>query len=224
MVPKPCRYSYSEVHTQNVFGSRKRNFMIQAISEKFEKTQQLEGFDRLLTRCNEGCPKAHNELSRLVHADFYRIAKRLVSGHRFQNSMHATNLVNETFLRMLKGGVFQKSENSDYLFGTAARIMRHVIADYLRRNKAAKRSPSGSRIYLDRLIDKLGHEDFKFENLNEALNMLENTWPRQAEIVNMRFFFGMTVPEIAVALGVSESTVEKDWQKARCWLFKQLKE
>jgi len=131
-------------------------------------------------------------------------------------------LLNETFLRLLRSGVFQNSPNKRYLFAAAARTMRNVIADHLRNKRARKRRGTGRRVLLEQLLEQLAEQPFEFGELNEAIERLESTSPRRASIVNMRFFLAMTIKETADALGVSTATVEKEWREARAWLFKQL--
>ena len=177
---------------------------------------------RLLDRSRQGCQEAQSEIAELVHPDFYRIATRLCSGQAFSNSLHATHLVNETFLRLFEQGVFRKSPSTRYLFVAAGRTMRNVIADYLRQRRPLKRGYQQSRIPLERVIDDLLAQPFPMEELNEALDELARISPRRAEIVYMRFFFRMTVSEAAQFLKVSQSTVEKEWRAARVWLFERL--
>ena len=123
---------------------------------------------------------------------------------------------------MLKAGIFKRSASTDHLYSIAAKTMRCVLADYLRSRNAIKRNPAGNRVYLDEIIDQLASQPFKFEALNDALDRLESFHPRQAMVVNYRFFLGMTVSETAELLTVSISTVENDWKQARRWLFEQL--
>ena len=187
-------------------------------------TASMTGLDDLIARCFDGCSESPSRLADFVHEDFYEIAERLC-GNRFNGSMHATNLLNETFMRLIKSGVFHNPISRAFLFSSASRTMRNVIADYLRKKSAAKRDHQhGGAAYLDRLIARLSRSPRKFEDLHEALVQLEKSFPRKAEVVNMRYFFAMTTDEIAKQLNVSVSTVESDWRTARVWLFRQLSE
>lgn len=198
--------------------------MLGLVDKKGENAEQSSRlFDRLVARCQQGCEDSKEELAGHVHDDFYRIARRLCGGNQFENSMHATNLLNETFLRLLKAGTFRKMNSKEHLYASAAKTMRCVIADYLRKRCAEKRPTSRSRSYLEDVIAQLQTQDFCFEELNEALQNLEATNPRQAKIVNMRFFLGMSIAETSEALAVSVSTVEKEWRQARIMLFKALR-
>ena len=179
-------------------------------------------FSTLIERCQSGCENARSELAEHVHEDLYKIAQRLCRGKTYESSMHATSLMNEAFLRMLKAGMFKKTGSIEHLSFVAAKTMRCVLADYLRSRMALKRSPVGNRVYLDQIVDQLAQQPFKFEALNDALDRLEATNPRQSRIVNFRFFLAMTVQETAEVLNISTSTVEKEWKQARLWLFEQL--
>lgn len=179
-------------------------------------------FDRLVHECQQGCAASVSSLVDHVHDDLYLIARRLCGGCVFENSLHATNLLNETFLRLLKSGVFRQLDSKDHLYATAATTMRSVIADYLRRRRAEKRPTSRPRCHLEDVVDQLSSQPFQFDELNRAIQKLEKKNARQGQVVNMRFFLGMSIAETAQALRVSESTVEKDWRKARVILFKEL--
>ena len=182
----------------------------------------LVDFDELVVRSQMGCADSRNRLASFLHEEFYAIARRLCGGQSFARSLHATNLVNETFLRLIKSGVFQQPQSRRFLFAAAGHTMRQVIADYFRRNGTQKRRSGGQRVYLDQVLEQLHEQPFDFEALNGALADLESQFPRQAEVVQMRFFLGMTIPEIAEKLDVSPSTVESDWRRARVWLYRQL--
>ena len=179
-------------------------------------------FEELLQRCQTGCTEAQSELVEYVHQDFYLIARRLCAGKPYAQSLHATRLVNEAFLRLFKRRVFQRAPSARFLFAAAGKTMRNVIADYVREKKSMKRSPVGGKVMLERVVDQLQSQSFSFDDLNEALEALEKQAARRAEIVHMRYFLGMTVKETADALCVSESTVEKEWRQARVWLYQRL--
>jgi len=179
-------------------------------------------FERIAHGCRTGCRESRNELASYLHSEFYEIARRLCGGQSFEKSLHATLLLNETFLRLLKTGVFADPKSRRFMFGVAGKTMRNVIADYFRNKRATKRNSGGQRLYLDQLLDQLESSDFEFHELDAAMGELEVLAPRQAEIVNMRFFFGMTMPEISERLQISLSTVEADWRRARAWLFREL--
>lgn len=190
-----------------------------------ERVGGLDGslfFEDLAQRCRSGCQESKNELASYLHREFYEIACRLCGGHSFERSLHATQLLNEAFLRMLKTGVFADPKSRRFMFSVAGKTMRNVIADYFRSKRSTKRNSGGRRVYLGQLLDQLESSAFDFHELDSAMCDLEVLAPRQAEVVNMRFFFGMTMSEIAVQLQVSLSAVESDWRKARAWLFKEL--
>ncbi len=182
-------------------------------------------FDGLIGKCIAGCPDAPTELADLVHEDFYAIAKRLCTGKQFAHSLHATCLMNEACLRLVKAGVFQNPRSRRFLFAAAGRTMKNVVVDYLRNKNAKKRiSDFQSDVYLEQLVCQLAASKRKFEDLHEAIERLETHSPRGADVIHMRFFLGMKLDEIAETLEVSKSTVEDAWRKARVWLYTQLNE
>ena len=182
-------------------------------------------FEGLVGKCIAGCPDAPAELADLVNEDFYAIAKRLCTGKHFAHSLHATYLMNEACLRLVKSGVFQNPRSKRYLFAAAGRTMKNVVVDYLRHKNAKKRiSEFKSDVYLEQLVCQLAESRRRFEGLYEAIERLESHAPRWADVIHMRFFLGMTLDEIAEALEISKSTVEDSWRKARVWLFSQLNE
>ena len=141
---------------------------------------------------------------------------------RAGHSLQATSLVHEVYLRLI-GNEEVRWANRSHLFGAAAESMRRILVDYARRHRAAKRGgklpliddidvdsiPSGTRA--DRLIA-----------LDEALTQLAELNPRLVQVVEYRFFAGLTEEEVAESLGMTERTVRRDWVKARGWLYREL--
>lgn len=181
-----------------------------------------EQFELLIRRCREGCVESQNQLAELISEQFYAFAHRLCGRQPFTQSLNASNLLNETFLRLVKAGVFREPKSRNHILGTAAKTMRHVVIDYLRSKHSIKRSPPGQRVYLDHVLEQLQSETYDHEDLNEALDLLESLYPLQAEIVHLRFFFGMTMEEIAEKCETSVPQIKTEWRKARAWLYKQL--
>ncbi len=191
-------------------------------NESISGSDDLTDFENLISKCRIGCADSRNRIVELIQPEIYQIAQRLTCNQRFANSLHATVLVNETFIRLLKSGLFHDPRSRGYFFAAAGQAMRNVIADYFRNKQASKRSPDGKRVFLDDVIDQLETQQVEFAELDKALSLLESKAPRQAHVVQMRFFLGMSVAEIARQLSVSVSTVESDWRRARAWLYKEL--
>ena len=171
---------------------------------------------RLLQAAREGEPAALERLVPLVYEDLRRLARRQL-GHEYgERTLNPTALVHESYLK-LGGGVMVARDRSHFL-ALAARAMRQVLVDHARDRKAAKRG--GGVWERTTLTDGAWVREFEPDGmlaLDEALGELE---PRQRQVVECRFFGGMEEQEIAVALGVSERTVHRDWVKARAWLYR----
>jgi len=157
-------------------------------------------------------PQVYDELRQLAH----RYLRNQSPGHTLQS----TALVHEAYLRLAKSDslIF---ENERQFFGLAALIMRQILVDYARSRGASKRD-GGCRIALENLADLPGAEDTELIALDQALDELSRFDARQARIVEMKFFGGLSAPEIAEVLGISRATVDRDWATARVWLHRQI--
>jgi RNA polymerase sigma factor (TIGR02999 family) len=171
---------------------------------------------RLLQSARGGDPAAFELLVPLIYEDLRRLA-RLQLGHEYgERTLNATALVHESFLK-LRAGALAAADRAHFL-AIAARAMRQVLVDHARDRKAAKRG--GGSWERTTLTDGAWVREFDPDGvlqLEEAVAALE---PRQRQVVECRFFGGMEEQEIAVALGVSERTVHRDWMKARAWLYR----
>ena len=154
-----------------------------------------------------------------LYPQIRKIAERQLRRERPDHTLQTTALVNEAYLRLTT----DCNEDLDRcrLLALIARAMRQVLVDYARARGAQKRGASVRRIALQESHLVL-YQNLEVEMLHEALERLERLDPRQAQIVEMRFFGGMTVPEVAEVLGVSEKTVKRDWAMARAWLSGEL--
>jgi RNA polymerase sigma-70 factor (ECF subfamily) len=181
--------------------------------------QVPEDVTELLARWSDGA-KIHSRVMPLIYSDLRRLASALSSKERMDNSLQTTSLVTEAYLRLFGSGPF---ENRVHFFGAAARAMRRVLVDHARRRGAAKRGGPLEHVELDEECS-YAPEDFAEQlAVNDALVQLEAINRRQHDLVEMRYFSGMTLQEAAEALGISLSTAKEDWRKAKEWLKHQLK-
>jgi RNA polymerase sigma factor (TIGR02999 family) len=175
---------------------------------------------RLLQAMRSGDPDAEAELVRLVHPELRRLAAACVRRESPDHSLQATELVNELYLRL--AGRTQQIENSAHFRAVAAQAMRHILVDRARARRSLKRGGEVRMIDLDDLQIGSPAMDEKILALEDALSRLLEWDPRQARIVQLRFFGGMTEEEIAQVLEMSVRTVKRDWRQARAWLYAEI--
>src|SRR5262249_52482859 len=125
-------------------------------------------------------------------------------------------------IRLLGEAVFDKAADRSFLFASAARAMREVLIDHARHRAAGRRGGGKQRIALDLVVDYFEQEGLDVVAVHDALDRLAALNERQAQVMTLRYFGGMSVPEVAASLGVSVVTVERDWRLARAWLVGQL--
>ena len=181
------------------------------------------GITQLLSLWREGDQSALEELTPLVYAELRRLAQHYVSGEQRGHILQPTALVNEAFLRLMEWQPDQW-QNRAHFFGVSAGMMRRVLVQLARERATSKRGGEAIQVSLSdaigsgagtRLDDDLAALDVELTNL-EALA------PRQARIVELRFFSGLTFEEVAVVMDVSLSTVRREWRIARAWLRERL--
>jgi RNA polymerase sigma-70 factor (ECF subfamily) len=176
----------------------------------------------LLTRISSGDRSAEDELLPRVYQELRRQAQRYLRHERPEHSLQATDLVHEVYIR-LTGNQEGEWNSRSHFFAVAARIMRRILTDHARQNHAAKRGGGLPKFSLDETI-RIGspQPDGVLAQLDEAMLRLAKFSPRQAQIVEMRFFGGMTEDEIAHVLQLSVRTVKRDWSVAKAWLYGEL--
>jgi RNA polymerase sigma-70 factor, ECF subfamily len=176
---------------------------------------------RLLLDLRAGDREAERKLVDVVYGELHRIAARYIRRERPDHTLQATALVNEAYVRL----VDQRDkdwQNRAHFFGVAAQVMRRVLVDHARSQNTAKR---GGEIQVVTLDDALPASPARSDNLialDEALSRLAQIDSRQARIVELRFFGGLTESESAEVLGVSSRTIKRDWSVAKAWLYSEL--
>ena len=159
-----------------------------------------------------------------VYEELRNLAQGYLSGERVNHTLQATALVHEAYLR-LRGQHHVDWENRAQFLGIAARMMRRVLKNYAVARHAQKRGGNDPvRVTLDEAIEFYQRCDISVEAVDDALSELEKLDPRQAEIVELRFFGGLTIEEIAKVLKISPATVKREWATAKLWLHRQLSE
>ena len=177
---------------------------------------------RLLTECAGGDVDAFDRLMPLVYDDLRKIAHGRLARERAGHTLSTTAVVHEAYLKLVNQATATWRDRAHF-FAVASRVIRHVLVDYARVRKAAKRGGDAIRIPLRDEVDGKAPDLVELIALDEALSELARHDPRLERIVEYRFFGGMTVRDAAEALGVSQRTAERDWRRARAYLYRALK-
>jgi RNA polymerase sigma factor (TIGR02999 family) len=175
----------------------------------------------LIDQARRGDQGALNTLLPEVYAELRRIAARHMRHERPGQTLQATALVHEAYLRLFKDSALS-FQNRAHFLAIAAQSMREILVDHARGRHAAKRGGGGRKITLDEALAIDGETPVDFLALHEALVRFAAVAPQPARIVELRFFGGLTTEEIAEAVGASPATVKRHWSVARAWLYREL--
>jgi RNA polymerase sigma factor (TIGR02999 family) len=192
--------------------------------------QDQQELTKALAALRDGAPAAMDQLIPLIYTELRRMAHWRLGGEPTGHTLTTTAVVHETYLRLAKQTHMQCVDR-DQFFAVAARAMRHILVDYARRHRAARRGGAHRRmIALDALEVASAPEIMVAEQadslvaLDEALARLAVMNERLARVVECRFFGGLTEGETAASLGISQRTVAREWALARAWLNRELQE
>jgi RNA polymerase sigma factor (TIGR02999 family) len=176
---------------------------------------------QLLVAWSNGDLNVLEQLTPLVHAELHRLAKRHMAGERPGHILQTTALVNEAYLRLIDWRNVEWRDRTHF-FRLAAQIMRRILVDFARARRREKRGASAFRVSLSEAADVGCERGADLVALDDALRALEKLDARQARVVELRFFAGLSYEETAEALNVSVVTVRRDWSSAQAWLFREL--
>jgi RNA polymerase sigma factor (TIGR02999 family) len=179
------------------------------------------GVTVLLGRLRRGDRSALTELMEVVYPDLREVARALLRRERPGHVLQATALVNEAYIRLVAHHD-QNWQNRPHFFGAAATLMRRILVDYARARRTRKRGGGQTFIAADESGRAVDAPSVDLLALDCALDQLEHVSARQARIVELRYFAGLSVPETAEALGMNARTVDRDWAAARVWLRRRL--
>jgi RNA polymerase sigma factor (TIGR02999 family) len=176
---------------------------------------------QILRDWNAGDTTAPERLLPLVYGELRALGAHYLRGERSDHTLQATALVHEAYLKMVnqKWAAWQ---NRVQFASIAARAMRQVLIEHARANKAAKRSGQFEKVYLDETRELGVTQNPDLLELDQALKDFTELYPRKAEVVELKFFGGLDIEEIAEALKISTKTVKRDWTFARAWLCREL--
>ncbi|HYY99840.1 MAG TPA: sigma-70 family RNA polymerase sigma factor [Pyrinomonadaceae bacterium] len=175
---------------------------------------------RLLLAWGAGDRQAAELLMPLVYDELRKLARDYLRRERPDHTLQPTALVNEAFLKLVDQR--RGFENRHHFFGIAAQAMRRVLLDHARARASEKRGGPRRRISLDDLNVPAEERAAELLALDEALRKLSELFPRKGQVVELRFFGGLSVDETARALGVSDKTVMREWESAKLWLYREL--
>jgi RNA polymerase sigma factor (TIGR02999 family) len=176
----------------------------------------------LLRAWSDGDADAFDRVLPLVYEELHRMAARYLVGERSTISLQTTALINEVCVRLLGWDPVQW-QNRGHFFGVSARMMRRVLVDIARRRRAERRGgPNAIHVPLDGIDVPASEPSADLLAVDAALQMLASEDPRKAQVVELRFFGGLSVEETAEALQISVRTVHTDWALARAWLYRTL--
>ena len=177
----------------------------------------------LLLAWNDGEPAALEKLAPLVESELRRLARSYMRRERAGHTLQTTALINEAYLRLIDARKVQW-QNRAHFYGLAARVMRRVLVDFARERNYLKRGGGDWHLPFDEAVAVSAPRDPDLLALDEALTELARFDERKAQVVEMRFFGGLTEKETAVALNVSPETARRDWRLAKSWLLRRLNE
>lgn len=185
-------------------------------------TSSSQGVTKLLLAWRKGKQEALDELMPIVYEELRRQAHRYMRGERQGHSLQTTDLINETYLRLLDCSKVSW-KNRTHFFAITAQMMRRILVDYARTHRYQKRGGGLKKITLDQnQIPSIGR-DPDLVALDEALKALAEIDERRSRIVELRFFGGLSIEETAEVLGVCADTVVRDWRLAKTWLAHAMK-
>ena len=176
---------------------------------------------QLLKAMRAGDAHAAEDLLPLVYAELHRLAKAYMRRERPDHTLQATALINEAYLRLVGEEVDWNSRA--HFIGLAAHVMRRVLVDYARTRNAEQRGGGLKRVEMQDDLAISAEKLDELEELDEALKRLEKENPRQARVVELRYFGGLSVEQIGELLQIAPRSVKRDWALARIWLFRELR-
>jgi len=172
-------------------------------------------------RWSNGEEAAREKLVPLVYDELRRVARRCLAGQPRDQTLQSTALVHEAYLRLV-GRDEVHWQNRVHFFAVAARLMRGILVDHARMRSASKRGGGNLTLTLDDALASPKQREVDLVALDEALNALASLDPKQGELVELRFFAGLSIEDTSRVLGISPATVKREWATARAWLYGEM--
>ncbi len=180
----------------------------------------VDEISRLFRAWSDGDQSALERLTPIVYDELHRLARRYMKRERPGHSLQTTALVNEAYMRLVDYERMQW-QNRAHFFAVSAQLMRRILVDHARRHNL-KRGGAVQHVSLEEASVVGGGQDTDLVALDDAMNALARIDPRKVQVVEMRFFGGLSVEETAEVLKVSPVTVKRDWRAAKVWLYREL--
>lgn len=180
-----------------------------------------EQITTLLQAWGHGDTTALEQLLPLVYDELHRLARAYLRGERPGHTLQTTALINEAYLKLV-GQPAKHWQNRAHFFGVAAQAMRHILVDYARAHQYAKRGGGAQAVSLEEAMTIAPERAAEVVALDDALQELAKVDPRKSQVVELRYFGGLSVEETATVLKVSAVTVMRDWSMAKAWLHREL--
>ena len=176
---------------------------------------------QIMNRLSDGDRRAIAELLPMVYGELHGLAEQQLHGERADHTLQPTALVHEAYIRLVQTAQLRLEKRTDF-FLVAATVMRHILVNHARDRGRIKRGGGHRRVRFDEVFEAYQERAIDLLALDEALHELAVLDPRQRQIVELRFFAGLTVEQTANVLSVSKRTVENDWSLAKVWLLREI--
>jgi RNA polymerase sigma factor (TIGR02999 family) len=188
----------------------------------FILSKTMSDFTKILNDIEQGDPQAAGQLLPLVYDELRRLAAQKLAHEAPGQTLQATALVHEAYLRLVKDEDAIAWDGRRHFFAAAAEAMRHLLIDNARRKLALRHGGGLQRVDVEYVDIAMPADEDHLLAVNDALDRLASSSPVQAQVVKLRFFIGMTVEESAEVLGLSERTVKQYWAHAKTWLYREI--
>lgn len=176
---------------------------------------------QLLINWSKGDGEALDELIPLVEVELRRLARRYMARESPDHTLQTSALINEAYIRLID----QQNvpwKNRAHFFAVSAQVMRHILVDHARKHAYAKRGGGARQVPLDEAVARVDQKAEELVALDDALKTLANLDPRKSQVIELRFFGGLSLDETAEVLKISSPTVQREWRSARAWLRREL--
>ncbi|HSB08981.1 MAG TPA: sigma-70 family RNA polymerase sigma factor [Blastocatellia bacterium] len=176
---------------------------------------------QLLLSWNKGDKQALDHLIPLVETELRRLARRFMRSEREDHTLETSALINEAYVRLVDQSNVNWQDRSHF-FAVAAQVMRHILIDHARKYQYAKRGGGAEKVPLEEITNLFEQRAAELIAMDDALRDLATADPRKCQVVELRFFGGLSIEETAEVLGISPATVIREWRTARAWLHRAI--